>query len=76
MKCAAARFVYGLSAVLLFVLAVGVFLAPTSATPPRTVVDVIRFQALNGIVALFPLAFAIFCWKRYRHFSKESEQTK
>lgn len=76
MRYVAARFVYGLSALFLFLLFVGVLLAPTSATPPRSLLEFIRFQAFNGLVALLPLAGAVFCWKRHRHWSREAGERK
>jgi hypothetical protein len=72
----AVRFVYGLSALFLFLPFVGVLLAPTSATPPRSLLEFIRFQAFNGLVALLPLAGAVFCWKRHRHWSREAGERK
>jgi len=73
MKYGTARFVYGLSTVVIFICSVGVLLAPQSATPPANFKDFVRLYAVNALVAVFPFALSIFCWKRYQHWNKEAK---
>jgi len=74
MKYGIARFVYGISAVALFLLALGVLLTPESAIQPSGWRGWTRYYTLNAIVAIFPFAFSVFCWKRYRHWTKSAKK--
>lgn len=71
MKYGMARFVYGLWATISTLASVGVLLLPDNTGRHPTWDDVVSMP-LKILVAAFPIGFAIFCWKRYWRWTKES----
>jgi len=75
-KYAGARLVYGLSALLLSLLTVGVFITPTRDIHIKNTMEFIQYYALNTLISLPLLGLTFFCWKRYLYWTNKAIQRK
>jgi uncharacterized membrane protein YbhN (UPF0104 family) len=72
MKYGTARGVYFAAAIFLTLWGIGCLLVPTGDNPPSGWHEIIRSIPGNLLMAMFPLGFGVFCWSRYRYWTREA----